>query len=60
MSYFASKQGVYVNLIAALGYVLGVLIFAYIIRRKRGTMINDRVNKLMTKQRKLEKEKQND
>ncbi|MCF7809317.1 MAG: hypothetical protein K9N38_12450 [Candidatus Marinimicrobia bacterium] len=48
------------NLIAALGYVLGVLIFAYIIRRKRGTMINDRVNKLMTKQRKLEKEKQND
>lgn len=37
------------NLIAALGYVLGILIFAWIIRRKRAAMIKDRMNKMKAK-----------
>jgi len=48
------------NEIAALGYVLGILIFAYIIRKKRKSLIQDRMDKMKSKKHNLEEEKQHD
>ena len=48
------------NEIAALGYVLGILIFAYIIRKKRKSMVQDRIEKLKTEQSELKEDKQHD
>ena len=45
------------KLIAALGYVVGILIFAYFFRRKRKSLIRSRMDKMKSKRMNLEEEK---
>ena len=48
------------NLIAAFGYVIGVLLFAYFIRKKRQSLMQTKTDKMMSHRKKKEEDQPHD